>query len=185
MEFGLDLFRARPERAGKWHDRLSDPLLVTCAIVLLVALAGIALTMAAAVLALVTLLATAAPAGHPFTDPAWDPVGSIILALVALSIIAGGIGNILAIMGTVADRNAFEPANAGRIERLGWRVVELFAVGWIARWLHIPVGGTINGFDISVDLGGGNALAFALILFVLARVFRQGNRMREDLEGTV
>jgi hypothetical protein len=37
-------------------------------------------------------------------------------------------------------------------------------------------------FDFGVSLGG---LLLALTLFILARVFRQGAAMREDLEGTV
>jgi hypothetical protein len=42
-------------------------------------------------------------------------------------------------------------------------------------------------FD-DVDVEGGlslNGVALVLVLFVLARVFRHGAAMREDLEGTV
>lgn len=64
-------------------------------------------------------------------------------------------------------------------------IILTMALAWGARWLEVPVGGDINGFTISVDVGGGNALGFALVLFVLARVFRHGNRLQDDVEGTV
>jgi hypothetical protein len=37
-------------------------------------------------------------------------------------------------------------------------------------------------FKADVPLAG---LFLALVLFILARVFREGTRMRDDLEGTV
>lgn len=185
MDLVLNMFRKGGLSGETWRTRLQDPLLVAAVVVLVIALVGIVLTMAAALFGLVTTMTTSPPLGHAFSDPAWDPVAAMILALVALSVIAGGIAHVLSIVATVADRNPFDPANAGRIERLGWRVIELQVIGWIARWLDVPVGGHIAGFDISVDVGSGNALAFALVLFVLARVFRHGNRLQDDVEGTV
>ncbi|MEJ2411018.1 MAG: DUF2975 domain-containing protein [Novosphingobium sp.] len=185
MTLGLNFLFERAPSGETWRRSLQDPLLVTAVVVLVTALIGVAVTMAAAFAGLVVTMTTDSPVGRALSDPAWDPVAAMILALVALSVIAGGIGNVLQIVASVAARNPFERANAGRIERLGWRVAELWAIGWIARWLDVPVGGAINGFDISVDLGGGNTLAFALVLFVLARVFRHGNRLQDEVEGTV
>ncbi|MCJ2188746.1 DUF2975 domain-containing protein [Novosphingobium beihaiensis] len=185
MTLGLSFLFERTPSGETWCRSLQDPLLVAAVVVLVAALIGVGVTMAAAFAGLVVTMTTASPIGHALSDPAWDPVAAMIFALVALSVIAGGIGNVLQIVASVAARNPFERANARRIERLGWRVAELWAIGWIARWLDVPVGGTINGFDISVDLGGGNTLAFALVLFVLARVFRHGNRLQDEVEGTV
>ena len=40
--------------------------------------------------------------------------------------------------------------------------------------------------DITIDAGLDiEGILLALILFILARVFRHGARMRDDLEGTV
>jgi hypothetical protein len=50
--------------------------------------------------------------------------------------------------------------------------------------IEVPVGGDINGFDIGFGLSPAG-VAFVLLLFILARVFRQGAAMRDDLEGTV
>ncbi|WP_067734693.1 DUF2975 domain-containing protein [Novosphingobium naphthalenivorans] len=185
MTFGLKMLFERAPSGETWRRSLQDPLLVAAVVVLVTALAGVALTMGAALIGLVVTMTTQPPVGHALSDPMWDPVAGMILALVALSVIAGGIGNVLNIVASVAARNPFDRANAGRIERLGWRLAELWGIGWIARWLDVPVGGSVNGFDISVDLGGGNTLAFALVLFVLARVFRHGNRLQDEVEGTV
>ena len=185
MTFGLKILFERTPSGETWRRSLQDPLLVAAVVVLVAALAGVAVTMAMTFVGLAATMTTASPIGHALSDPVWDPVAAMILALVALSVIAGGIGNVLNIVASVAARNPFEPANAGRIERLGWRVAELWAIGWIARWLDVPVGGTVNGFDVSADLGGGNTLAFALVLFILARVFRHGNHLQDEVEGTV
>ncbi|UUX98999.1 hypothetical protein [Sphingomonas sp. J315] len=48
-------------------------------------------------------------------------------------------------------------------------------VGVIAEHL-----GTHSGVDMSFD-----SLVLALVLFILARVFRHGTALRDDLEGTV
>jgi hypothetical protein len=94
------------------------------------------------------------------------------------------------IVGSVGDGDPFIPVNAERLSAMGWIVVGVNVavlplagiVGWVARYAeeldprnHIHVG---SGFD----LGG---ILLALILFILARVFREGARMREELEGTV
>jgi hypothetical protein len=52
------------------------------------------------------------------------------------------------------------------------------------------IGGWIAQFDksghVRIDAGiSGNGLLLVLVLFILARVFRQGTAMREELEGTV
>lgn len=186
FDFGLNkLFRARGVPGQTWHRTLGDPLLVAAVIVLVIALIGVIVSLVAAILGVVLQFALHSPIGESLRGPAWDPVSSLILAIWALTVIASGIGDVLKIVGSVADADAFVPDNAARVERLAWRVIELQVIGWIARGLDVAVGGTVRGHAISVDLGGANALAFALILFVLARVFRQGNRMRGDLEGTV
>jgi galactitol-specific phosphotransferase system IIC component len=39
--------------------------------------------------------------------------------------------------------------------------------------------------DVRTDLDLGGSLLLPLVLFILARVFRHGAAMREELEGTV
>jgi hypothetical protein len=46
----------------------------------------------------------------------------------------------------------------------------------------LPEVGLKVGIQVDLPLAG---LFLALVLFILARVFREGTRMREDLEGTI
>lgn len=180
----LAFLRTRRPAGETWAEALRDPLLGTAAVVLVAAMVGAIVAMAAAILGLIVSFAVHPPFGLPLSDPAWDRIGALLLAVWALGVVAGGIGQVLAVVGTVAERRPFAPENAWRIERLAWRVIELAVIGWIAARLGLEVGGTVNGFAIGLG-GGGNALAFALVLFVLARVFRQGNRLADEVEGTV
>ena len=93
------------------------------------------------------------------------------------------------IVGSVEAGDPFIDDNATRLSKMGWLAVAtqlvsfplVGAVIWTARMIedHDSVSMDDNvGFD-----GGGVVLI--LVLFILARVFRQGARMREDLEGTV
>jgi hypothetical protein len=91
------------------------------------------------------------------------------------------------IVGTVGEGDPFIPENAQRLSAMGWTVVAvhvlaipLVAIGaWIA---ELAKESDSIHFDSGIDLNG---ILLALILFILARVFREGTRMREELEGTV
>ncbi len=88
------------------------------------------------------------------------------------------------IVDTVAEGDPFIPVNAVRLQRMGWLAVgiQLIAIpvsalaGWAAYLSHVRF------VDVGLSLGG---VFLALILFVLARVFRTGAQMRDELEGTV
>jgi len=62
-----------------------------------------------------------------------------------------------------------------------------FPIGALAVWLGAEMTklGAHTKID-DLDMGiSGNGLLLMLILFILARVFRQGAAMRAELEGTV
>jgi Protein of unknown function (DUF2975) len=91
---------------------------------------------------------------------------------------------LLAIVATVRERDPFVPANASRLQAIAWALLALQllsvvigaigkAVSTPAHPVHLDAGFSINGW-----------LA-VLLTFLLARVFAEGTRMREDLEGTV
>ena len=92
------------------------------------------------------------------------------------------------IVKSVDRGDPFEPGNADRLSRMGWLAVAGYAVAVvissIATWIKSVAGEA--GKDINVDIGlDGGGILLILVLFILARVFRQGAAMREELEGTV
>ena len=95
---------------------------------------------------------------------------------------------LLGIINSVGEGDPFRPDNADRLSRMGWiAVIAQFAVlpmAGIAAWLapYMDKAGRHFHIDGGFDLGG---VLLALILFILARVFREGARMRDELEGTV
>jgi hypothetical protein len=94
------------------------------------------------------------------------------------------LARLLAIVDTVKVGNPFVMANAVRLKTIAWAILGLeplhFTVGAIAAGVSTPA--------VPLNISSGFSLTrwlTVLLLFVLARVFEQGARMREDLEGTV
>ena len=95
---------------------------------------------------------------------------------------------LLKITDSVRQGDPFIPENAVRLTRMGWTAVagHLWAIivaipaGWLAKIAADA------GEDVWADIDfGGGGLILILVLFILARVFRKGTEMREELEGTV
>ncbi|MBA3729659.1 MAG: DUF2975 domain-containing protein [Sphingomonas sp.] len=90
------------------------------------------------------------------------------------------------IVDSVSDGDPFIPVNADRLKHMGWLALAIQA-------LVIPATGLVIWFDAlpqepNVHYSDNNSLGglvLAMLLFVLARVFRVGSAMREELEGTV
>jgi hypothetical protein len=90
---------------------------------------------------------------------------------------------LLAIVATVRAGDPFVAANAQRLQAIAWVLLALQCLGVVvgainkgistpAHPVHLDAGGSLSGW-----LG-------VLLVFVLARVFAEGARMRDDLEGT-
>jgi len=91
---------------------------------------------------------------------------------------------LLAMVDTVRAGDPFVPANARRLQAIAWSLLALqllsIVIGAIARSVSTPA------HPLKVDAGFSiNAWVAVLLTFLLARVFAEGTRMREDLEGTV
>jgi hypothetical protein len=91
---------------------------------------------------------------------------------------------LLAIVETVRGGDPFVGANASRLQAIAWTLLALqclsLVVGAIARTISSPA------HPIDVDAGFSLSGWLAVLLtFLLARVFAEGTRMRDDLEGTV
>jgi len=91
---------------------------------------------------------------------------------------------LLAMVDTVRAGDPFVPANARRLQAIAWSLLALqllsIVIGAIAKSVSTPA------HPLDVDAGFSiNAWVAVLLTFLLARVFAEGTRMREDLEGTV
>jgi hypothetical protein len=124
--------------------------------------------------------------------PPWDEARALIVGLHAIAILGLAavplnsviLRRLLAMVETVRAGDPFVASNADRLQAIARALLGLqllgLAVGAIARIvstrahpLHIDAGTSISGW-----------LA-VLLMFLLARVFAEGTRMRDDLEGTV
>ncbi len=93
------------------------------------------------------------------------------------------------IIDTVGEGDPFVPENAARLNMMAWlllgvQLLMIPAMGlglFIARWADEVENANVT-VDAGLDLSG---VLMVIVLFILARVFRIGAAMREDLEGTV
>lgn len=99
------------------------------------------------------------------------------IALLTLAAMARTLGQVVS---TVATGDPFVTENANRLTALGWIAL---AVQALDIPLSIAADYAVDGpVNYSLDPG---PLLLAVVLFILARVFRLGAVMRADLEGTV
>ncbi len=108
----------------------------------------------------------------------------MILGLLSVPLSHVVLTRLLAIVETVGIGDPFVSDNAARLETMAWAVL-------VMELLHFVVGGIVavlKAQDEHLDINWSfsfTRLLVVLLLFVLARVFQQGARMREDLQGTV
>lgn len=93
------------------------------------------------------------------------------------------LSRLLAIVNTVRSGDPFVADNADRLQLIAWAILGQqllqFMVGMVASCISTPA----NPLRLSVFSTGG--WLAVILLFVLARVFAEGSRMRDELEGTV
>lgn len=110
---------------------------------------------------------------------------AIMLLGIAGAIVAHIIlSHLLAIVGSVRDGDPFVLPNARRLQSIAWWVLA-------GELLHLAIGALASAASSPaqpLDIGWTFSLTpwiAVLMLFVLARVFEHGARLRADLEGTV
>ena len=123
------------------------------------------------------------------------PDGAYWLLLAAIALIMGMLmlgyrffQELGSVVSSVGDGEPFRADNATRLSRMGWISVAAHGLGlviggmvaWFAPYIEKMGGHSEMGFGVD-----GGAILLTLILFILARVFRHGAEMREELEGTV
>ena len=90
----------------------------------------------------------------------------------------------LAMVETVRAGDPFVAENGSRLQTIAWCVLTLELSRFIVVGIANSVSTAERPMRIDLNLSVTPWLA-VLLLFVLARVFDQGARMREDLDGTV
>ena len=175
----------------------NDPLLVAARVILwlLIGVLGFAAVM----------LAISAPALVIFQDSILAEMaangvgkgGQFILPLAGLLLIVAGIVALAIwfllllnrIVVSVGEGDPFVPENARRLSLMGWIALAgqlaMLPLGGLAMWLADAFK-DVPDFHFDADFGiDGSGILLVLVLFILARVFRHGTAMRDDLEGTV
>ena len=107
-----------------------------------------------------------------------------VLGLVTIPLNYGILKRLLAIVETVRAGDPFVAANASRLQVIAWVLLALQLLSMVIG----AIGDSVSSPAHPVDLDAGfsiNAWLAVLLTFLLARVFAEGARMREDLEGTV
>lgn len=90
------------------------------------------------------------------------------------------------IIDTVVNNDPFTTQNAGRLTRMGWIALTFQIASFPIAGLAAYLGDLVPAENLNVDFEFSlTGVLLALVLFILARVFRHGAEMREDLEGTV
>lgn len=113
-------------------------------------------------------------------------VGLVIIANFAAMFVF--FGKMRALIDSASMGDPFIPDNARRLNTMAWLLLSSQVLTVIVGELRVYAFSLIDpqnesSFDISPnDLTG---FLIVLVLFILARVFRHGAAMRDDLEGTV
>ncbi|GGD71113.1 DUF2975 domain-containing protein [Croceicoccus mobilis] len=90
------------------------------------------------------------------------------------------------IVDTVAQGDPFVPINATRLTSMAWLSLGMFLIAIPIEASGAWLSGAVEHAEMQGQVGvEGSSLFLILTLFILARVFRKGAEMREELEGTV
>ncbi|WP_066557736.1 DUF2975 domain-containing protein [Croceicoccus bisphenolivorans] len=169
-----------------------DPLLKIASVLLsfiqtVVVIAGVAIVAALPTMLVMKGWVIAEMASDKVPPEAfWGIMGLLALILVSLVMIWFFVRHLRRIVMTVADGDPFVPVNADRLAAMAWLSLGAWVVNIPTQALGSWLESVTEGSSINIGVGeDGTSLAMVLTLFILARVFRKGAEMREDLEGTV
>ncbi len=171
---------SRPFPSALALTRLAVRLLIVANIVL----AGLILVLFVASLVAPVFVFTALGAG-----PANDRLIAGMRAIMVIGIGSAPIAHILltrllAIVESVRVGDPFIPGNAARLQTIAWALFGLEVLHLVVGAVAAVASTAAQRLDIHWRFSVTGWLA-VLLLFVLARVFDYGTRMRDDLEGTV
>ena len=108
----------------------------------------------------------------------------MVIGVVGVPVAYVVFSQLLRIVESVRAREPFSTENAGRLKVIAWALLAL-------ELLHIcvvAIASAVSTREVPLRISGDFSLTgwlAILLLFVLAQVFLEGSRLREDLEGTV
>ncbi len=117
---------------------------------------------------------------------AWISVLAMLTGLITLGLTHDFVVRLAQIIDTVGEGDPFVVDNAARLTRMGWLALAVQLLGITVAILDRWTGPRLDqgAFDLTIDVSF-TGFGLAIVLFILARVFRKGAEMREELEGTV
>lgn len=178
--------------------RSHDPLLLAGKIITFIMQIGLVIGGTALAILIPALVIFRGEANEKIAEAANNPdlalpllhlVGVMAIGLLIVVMLFVFFGKLRAIIGTVGEGDPFAPANADRLSLMGWLMLGVQLLIFPAAWLGIALARFAEHFEEAhFTFSGGwdlEGLLLVIVLFILARVFRHGAAMREDLEGTV
>ena len=176
-------------------DRTSDLLLLAGKVVTVMMQGAMVIGAAALVIALgaIAFFQDTIQADPDFKGVVFPTLTMIGVMLIGLAIVATlfvFFGRLRAIINTVGEGDPFVPVNAERLSLMAWLMlgVQLLVLAAIPLALDLVELADDLGESSHIEVSSGidlSGILLVIILFILARVFRHGAAMREDLEGTV
>lgn len=115
-------------------------------------------------------------------------VSLLLLIAVSLAALFFFFGKMRAIIGSVGAGDPFIPENARRLNAMAWLLLVHESAALLIGELRAYVANLTDeqgGHTIDYGPYDLDGILIVIVLFILARVFRYGAAMREDLEGTV
>ena len=107
-----------------------------------------------------------------------------VLGLAAIPLNYSVLKRLLAIVETVRAGDPFVAANAYRLQAIAWALLALQLLSMVIGAIGKAVSSPAHPVKLEAGFSINGWLA-VLLTFLLARVFAEGTRMRDDLEGTV
>jgi DUF2975 family protein len=107
-----------------------------------------------------------------------------VLGLAGIPLNYAVLKKLLAIVLTVRAGDPFVAANAERLQGIAWALLALQLLSVVIGSIGKAVSSPAHPVHLSAGFSISGWLAVVLT-FLLARVFAEGTRMRDDLEGTV
>lgn len=173
---------------------LNDPLLVLGRGIVMVlrALVGLAAALFAICLPLAIVMPETVFSAILEQDAVLPPgaiatlAGILVFGLATLLAAFYFLQKLLEIICSVSAGDPFAPANADRLTRMAWTALGIQVLAVPLAILQSRLQNLLDLDDAVLTVSfADNGLVLALVLFILARVFRHGAAMREELEGTV